>query len=60
MMESLPSLEAVDSALRELSTTDDVLIFFPGEREILDAQRYLGGRGFAATDFVPLFGRMSA
>ena len=58
--ESTATTEAVDSALTELDAggDEDVLVFFPGEREIRDAERYLRGRGFDDTDFLPLYGRM--
>ena len=52
-------LQAVDAALRTLDASDDVLVFFPGEREINDALRYLGGRGFDNTEFLPLFSRLN-
>ena len=54
-------LEAIDAAIRELSDLgEDILIFLPGEREIHEVARYLNGRGFANTEFVPLYGRMSS
>ena len=49
--QSQSEVEAIDEALRSLPSSEDVLVFLPGEREILEAQRYLQGRGFRINRF---------
>ena len=55
--------EAVGRILRE-STTGDILVFMPSERDIRETTDLLAGRrdaraGAAAPEIVPLFGRLS-
>ena len=59
-------LDAVADAVVELAAEPDgdVLIFFPGEREIRDAADHLEGvvkthRRLSGTEILPLFGRLS-
>lgn len=59
-------LDAVADAVDELSTEapGDILVFFPGEREIRDAAEALGPRvaknpRLRGTEILPLFGRLS-
>ncbi|KUG59029.1 ATP-dependent RNA helicase HrpA [Nesterenkonia jeotgali] len=59
-------LDAVSDAVLELATEPegDVLIFFPGEREIRDAAEALtetvsGDRRLRGSEILPLFGRLS-
>lgn len=58
--EMLTENEAIELALKELPSKDDVLVFLPGEREILEAKKYLQGRVLESTEFSALFGRMSS
>ena len=46
--------------LGDLDPRGDILVFLPGEREIREISEYLAGKRFAATDILPLFGRLSA
>ncbi|MGV6853336.1 MAG: ATP-dependent RNA helicase HrpA [bacterium] len=50
--------EAIDS-LAQVDPMGDVLVFLSGEREILDAQKYLKQRNLKATEILPLYGRLS-
>lgn len=59
-------LDAIADAVEELSHEDpgDILIFFPGEREIRDAAEVLGARvarnpRLVRFEILPLFGRLS-
>ena len=56
-------LSGVINAVRELDIEDpmaDILIFFPGEREINDAKRALEKAAFRLTEVVPLYAKLSA
>ena len=58
-------LDVFVDAVTELYTESsleggDILAFFPGEREIREAEDALRQRRFPALDIVPLFGRLSA
>ena len=56
-------LTGVLNAVRELDAEDpmaDILIFFPGEREINDAKRALEKAAFRLTEVVPLYAKLSA
>ncbi|HIW46918.1 MAG TPA: ATP-dependent RNA helicase HrpA, partial [Candidatus Yaniella excrementigallinarum] len=66
MEETRDPLDAVADAVEELGqeAPGDILIFFPGEREIRDAAEVLGSRlqrnpRLAHADILPLFGRLS-
>lgn len=66
MQEARDPLDAIADAVEELGHEDpgDILIFFPGEREIRDAEEVLSTRlahnpRFAHADILPLFGRLS-
>lgn len=66
MEEARDPLDAIADAVDELSREDpgDMLIFFPGEREIRDAAEVLGTRvtrnpRLTNTEILPLFGRLS-
>jgi ATP-dependent helicase HrpA len=52
-------IAAIDELNRE-NPMADVLVFFPGEREIRDAQAALERRNFRETEIVPLYSRLSA
>lgn len=58
-------LDVFVDAITELYTESsleggDILAFFPGEREIREAEEALRQQRFPALDIVPLFGRLSA
>lgn len=66
MEEARDPLDAIADAVDELSreAPGDILIFFPGEREIRDAAEVLTPRvnrnpRLAGTEILPLFGRLS-
>lgn len=66
MEEARDPLDAIADAVEELGHDEpgDILIFFPGEREIRDAAEVLGTRlakhpRFSNADILPLFGRLS-
>lgn len=66
MEEARDPLDAIADAVEELGAEEpgDMLIFFPGEREIRDAAEVLGTRlarhpRLAKADILPLFGRLS-
>lgn len=66
MEEARDPLDAIADAVEELGheAPGDILIFFPGEREIRDAAAVLGTRlaknpRFSSADILPLFGRLS-
>ena len=66
MEDARDPLDAIADAVEELGAEEpgDILIFFPGEREIRDAAEVLGQRlakhpRLAAADILPLFGRLS-
>src|SRR5699024_12149646 len=66
MEETRDPLDAIADAVDELSREEpgDMLIFFPGEREIRDAAEVLQPRvarnpRLANTEILPLFGRLS-
>lgn len=52
------AVEAVERILRE-SSTGDVLVFMPAERDIREMRDLLEGRRFARTEVIPLFGRLT-
>jgi len=54
--------EAVVAAVDEITRLDprgDILLFFPGEREIRDAHQALERRKYRETDVLPLYARLS-
>jgi ATP-dependent helicase HrpA len=54
--------DAVVAAVDEITRTDprgDILLFFPGEREIRDAHQALERRKYRETDVLPLYARLS-
>lgn len=53
------AVRAADAVLKE-STSGDLLIFMPGERDIRETRDLLQGRHHHALDIIPLFGRLSA
>ncbi len=53
------AVSAVEKILRE-SPCGDVLVFMPGERDILETRDALQGYDSGALELVPLFGRLSA
>lgn len=58
-----PLAEQVALALDDITREDprgDVLVFFPGEREIRDAHLALSRRGYRETEVLPLYARLSA
>ena len=66
MEDARDPLDAIADAVDELSHEEpgDILIFFPGEREIRDAAEVLGPRvarnpRLAKAEILPLFGRLS-
>ena len=66
MEETRDPLDAIADSVEELGreAPGDILIFFPGEREIRDAAEVLGSRlqhnpRLAHADILPLFGRLS-
>lgn len=66
MEEVRDPLDAIADAVEELGGEEpgDILVFFPGEREIRDAAEVLGTRlarnpRFSNADILPLFGRLS-
>lgn len=66
MEDARDPLDAIADAVDELSHEEpgDILIFFPGEREIRDAAEVLGPRTarnprLAKAEILPLFGRLS-
>ncbi|MBO1769469.1 ATP-dependent RNA helicase HrpA [Agrococcus sp. TF02-05] len=58
----LDPIEGIDAALKEIARDDsgDVLVFFPSEADIRDAQDQLQGKLGPATEILPLYGRLSA
>ena len=52
------AVEAVDRVLRE-SSSGDVLVFLPTERDIRETRDLLEGRGRRDLEVVPLFGRLT-
>lgn len=52
------AVEAVERVVRE-STSGDVLVFLPSERDIREVGDLLTGRRLRDTEIVPLFGRLS-
>ncbi|RXR04325.1 ATP-dependent RNA helicase HrpA [Pseudoxanthomonas composti] len=55
--------EAIVAAVDEITRADprgDVLLFFPGEREIRDAHQALERRKYRETEVLPLYARLSA
>ncbi len=52
------TVEAVERIARE-STTGDVLVFLPSERDIREVRELLEGRRLRDSEIVPLFGRLS-
>ena len=66
MEDARDPLDAIADAVEELGVEEpgDILIFFPGEREIRDAAEVLGARlakhpRLSKADILPLFGRLS-
>ena len=55
-------LAAIENALSELEAAGpgDILVFFPGEREIREAADYLRKTRVGKTEILPLFARLSA
>lgn len=55
-------LAAIDNAVSELEASGpgDILVFFPGEREIREAADYLRKTRLGKTEILPLFARLSA
>ncbi|WP_367346767.1 ATP-dependent RNA helicase HrpA [Stenotrophomonas bentonitica] len=54
--------DAVVAAVDEITRSDprgDILLFFPGEREIRDAHQALERRKYRETDVLPLYARLS-
>ncbi|MCC7632611.1 ATP-dependent RNA helicase HrpA [Stenotrophomonas rhizophila] len=54
--------DAVVAAVDEITRVDprgDILLFFPGEREIRDAHQALERRKYRETDVLPLYARLS-
>ncbi len=58
----LDPIEGIEAALQEIARDDsgDVLVFFPSEADIRDAQDQLQGRLGPTTEILPLYGRLSA
>ncbi|WP_425844436.1 ATP-dependent RNA helicase HrpA [Agrococcus sp. TSP3-2-1] len=58
----LDPIEGIEAALKEIARDDsgDVLVFFPSEADIRDAQDQLQGKLGPATEILPLYGRLSA
>ncbi|MEI7732237.1 MAG: ATP-dependent RNA helicase HrpA [Verrucomicrobiota bacterium] len=52
------AVSAVENIFIE-SNHGDVLVFMPGERDILETRDALQSRGLGDTDLIPLFGRLS-
>jgi ATP-dependent helicase HrpA len=55
--------DAIVAAVDEITRSDprgDVLLFFPGEREIRDAHQALERRKYRETEVLPLYARLSA
>ncbi|HZL45277.1 MAG TPA: ATP-dependent RNA helicase HrpA, partial [Opitutaceae bacterium] len=52
------AVAAVERILRE-STSGDLLVFMPAERDIRETRDLIDGRQFARTEVIPLFGRLS-
>jgi ATP-dependent helicase HrpA len=52
------AVEAVERILRE-SSSGDILVFMPAERDIRETRDLIEGRRFARTEIVPLFGRLT-
>ena len=53
------AVNAIENILIE-SNYGDVLVFMPGERDILETRDALQSRGLGDTEIIPLFGRLSA
>lgn len=55
-------LGAIDNAVSELEAAGpgDILVFFPGEREIREAADYLRKTRIGKTEILPLYARLSA
>jgi ATP-dependent helicase HrpA len=53
------AVEAVDAAINE-SSSGDILIFMPGERDIRETQDLLQGRHGHSAEIIPLFGRLTS
>jgi ATP-dependent helicase HrpA len=52
------AVEAVERILRE-SSSGDILVFMPAERDIRETRDLIEGRRFARTEIIPLFGRLT-
>jgi len=52
------AVAAVERILRE-SSSGDLLVFMPAERDIRETRDLIEGRQFAGTEVIPLFGRLS-
>ena len=52
------AVAAVERILRE-SSSGDLLVFMPAERDIRETRDLIDGRQFARTEVIPLFGRLS-
>ncbi|PTY07979.1 ATP-dependent RNA helicase HrpA [Opitutaceae bacterium EW11] len=52
------AVEAVERILHQ-SSSGDILVFMPAERDIREARELLEGRRLGACEIVPLFGRLS-
>lgn len=60
--EAQDEVQAVCDAVEELCQEGpgDILVFFPGEREIRDAAEALGKRALRGLEVMPLYGRLSS
>jgi len=52
------AVEAVERILRE-SSSGDILVFMPAERDIRETRDLIEGRKFARTEVIPMFGRLT-
>ncbi len=59
IVEAIREIDRGGLSISERSGLPDILVFLPGEREIRDAADAIGAAGFAETEVLPLFARLS-
>jgi ATP-dependent helicase HrpA len=59
IVDAIREIDRGGLAILEPSGLPDILVFLPGEREIRDAADAIGVAGFADTEVLPLFARLS-
>src|SRR5699024_3014981 len=58
--EAMEHLARATDELTRDAPRGDILVFFPGEREIREAHRVLSRRNYPHTEILPLYARLSA